>query len=172
MTPTITPCTMTDLETLQKISIETFTDTFAEDNDPKDLQEFLDTAYALPQLTSELNNPNTFFYFVHVNNQVAGYLKLNINDAQTEDDFENGLEIQRIYIRKNHKKMGLGQRLFEKSKEVAKELNKDQLWLGVWEHNKPALAFYAKQGLTKHSQHDFVLGDDVQTDFILVLDLT
>ncbi|MGX7420445.1 GNAT family N-acetyltransferase [Carnobacterium gallinarum] len=171
MTPIITPCTINDLETLQKISIETFIDTFAAYNDPKDLQDFLDTAYALLQLTSELNNPNTFFYFVHVKDELAGYLKLNSNDAQTEDDFQNGLEIQRIYIRKNHKKMGLGQLLFEKSKKVAKELNKDQLWLGVWEHNKPALAFYEKQGLAKHSQHDFILGDDVQTDFIFVLDL-
>lgn len=166
MTPIIILCTINDLEILQKISIETFTDTFAADNDPKDLQDFLDTAYSLPQLTSELNDPNAFFYFVHVNDELTGYLKLNINDAQTEDDFPNGLEIQRIYIRKNHKKMGLGQLLFEKSKEVAKEFKKDQLWLGVWEHNKPALSFYEKQGFTKHSQHDFVLGDDIQTDFI------
>lgn len=85
---------LTDINELQKVSVETFHDTFAAQNTEKNMQDYLSNSYKLETLTKEINNPNSFFYFV-LNNEddIMGYLKLNINDAQSEDDFENALEI-------------------------------------------------------------------------------
>ena len=104
---------LTDINELQKVSVETFHDTFAAQNTEKNMQDYLSNSYKLETLTKEINNPNSFFYFV-LNNEddIMGYLKLNINDAQSEDDFENALEIERIYIRKNFQKQGLGKVLY------------------------------------------------------------
>lgn len=70
---------LTDINELQKVSVETFHDTFAAQNTEKNMQDYLSNSYKLETLTKEINNPNSFFYFV-LNNEddIIGYLKLNI----------------------------------------------------------------------------------------------
>lgn len=104
MTKTIKKCTTADLATLQKLSIETYTDTFGEFNTPENLQAYLNEAYNDKILTNELANPNSEFYFVYIDENLAGYLKINTLDAQSEKMPDNFLEIQRIYIRKLYKR--------------------------------------------------------------------
>jgi diamine N-acetyltransferase len=43
----------------------------------------------------------------------------------------------------------------------------DTVWLGVWEHNPRAIAFYEKWGFEKFGAHDFLLGTDLQTDILM-----
>jgi len=43
----------------------------------------------------------------------------------------------------------------------------DVVWLGVWEQNNRALAFYQKFGFKKTGDHIFCVGDDPQRDVIL-----
>lgn len=127
-----------DLPELIAISRETFADTFGKDNSPEDMAKFLDENYNEDKLGGEIATPGSFFYFLKVDGDVAGYLKLDVDDAQNEEVDPNGLE-----------------------------WSKSVLWLGVWEHNENAKNFYASRGLTRFSEHVFVLGDDCQTDFLL-----
>ncbi|MBU5583209.1 GNAT family N-acetyltransferase, partial [Enterococcus sp. S181_ASV_20] len=108
-----------DLLELQKISTETFSDTFAEQNDSDNLEEYLIEAYHLEKLKKEMMNSNSRFFFIYLDNQLAGYLKLNIDLAQTEKIDRNGLEVERIYIRKEYKRQGLGRQLLEFAIELA-----------------------------------------------------
>lgn len=156
-----------DLAVLKALSIKTFTDTFAKDNTPEDLKNYLDQAYTEEKLTSELQTKDSEFYFIYSDDQLAGYLKLNINEAQTETIEEDALEIERIYIDSNFKRLGLGKRLYTKAIERAKELNKTAIWLGVWEHNIAAMKFYHKMGFTQVGQHAFYMGEDEQIDLIM-----
>ena len=160
---------LTDINELQKVSVETFHDTFAAQNTEKNMQDYLSNSYKLETLTKEINNPNSFFYFV-LNNEddIMGYLKLNINDAQSEDDFENALEIERIYIRKNFQKQGLGKVLYNIATTKATQLGKQRIWLGVWEFNHNAKAFYQHLGFEFNGSHTFNMGDEPQTDLIMV----
>lgn len=156
-----------DMPELIAISRETFADTFGKDNSPEDMAKFLDESYNEDKLGGEMATPGSFFYFLKVDGEVAGYLKLNVDDAQSEEVDPNGLEIERIYLRKSFQHQGLGKKLFEFAEEKGREWSKSVLWLGVWEHNENAKNFYASRGLTRFSEHVFVLGDDRQTDFLL-----
>lgn len=157
----------TSLTLLEEISRETYFDTFAADNTEKDMKDYLDYAYAPEKLRAELNNPESEFYFIHTDGKLAGYLKLNYGSAQTEPIDPQGLEIERIYVRLNFKRQGLGNQLFQKAVARAGELNKHSIWLGVWENNQPALNFYKKIGFKRVGQHSFFMGDDEQTDYLM-----
>ena len=106
-------------------------------------------------------------FFLLDNEEIVGYLKLNIDDAQTEDIAENAVEIERIYIRSDRKRKGYGTIFIEKAEQFAKEKNKKVIWLGVWEENLSALSFYKKKGFIQISSHSFFMGDDEQTDLIM-----
>jgi ribosomal protein S18 acetylase RimI-like enzyme len=45
------------------------------------------------------------------------------------------------------------------------------MWLGVWDQNVKAIEFYRRQGLSEFSKHDFLLGNDQQTDILMKLKL-
>lgn len=160
---------ITDLENLQKISITTFRETFEEVNTEEDMQKYLTENLSLEKLKAELENPNSEFYFSEKENQILGYLKLNFGDAQTENQGNEALEIERIYVLKEFLPLKIGQILFEKSIEIAKEKNMKFIWLGVWEENKRAIRFYEKNGFEVFGKHDFILGEDVQTDLLMKL---
>ena len=159
---------LTDINDLQQISRQTFLETFGSQNNAKNMSEFLDEAYKIEKLEKEINNPNSTFFFLKVKNQIAGYLKVNEKDAQTEKIVPNALEIERIYLKQSFQHQGLGLVLIKLAEEIAKKKNKNNMWLGVWEKNYQAQAFYKKDGFVRISQHTFVVGEDPQTDFILV----
>ncbi len=161
---------LSELEELQKISVQTFVDTFSEQNSEEDMQNYISEKLNLDQLKSELENPNSEFYFAENNVGISGYLKLNFGDAQTEVQSQNSVEIERIYVSKEFLGLKVGQILFEKSLEIAEERKADFIWLGVWEENHRAIRFYEKNGFEVFGKHDFKLGNDVQTDLMMKLD--
>lgn len=167
----IRKCTLEDLPVLQKISMETFRDTFQDQNTAEDLQNYLEKAYNAKQLKIELLNPDSAFYFLFDQNELAGYLKININVAQTESIDADALEVERIYILPSFKGKGLGKTLIQKAIELAQKHHKNKLWLGVWEHNLAGLRFYEKMGFVQTGAHSFYMGEDEQTDFIMTKEL-
>jgi ribosomal protein S18 acetylase RimI-like enzyme len=171
MTIKIKQCALEDLRTLQEISTDTFIETFKDQNSPENLSAYLERALNLNQLEKELSNPSSQFFFVYFKNEVAGYLKVNTNDAQSEEMGDESLEIERIYIKSKFQKQGFGKYLFNKAMERAMELNKKEIWLGVWEKNKNAIAFYKKMGFVQNGYHSFYMGDEEQTDFIMFITL-
>jgi len=156
-----------DLEALRNLSIQTFMETFEEVNTEEDMQKYLDENLSIEKLKSELENPNSEFYFAENNDEILGYLKLNFKDAQTEKLEENHFEIERIYVLKTFLGEKIGQILFDKAIEIGREKNLEYVWLGVWEENHRAIKFYEKNGFEIFGKHDFVLGEDVQTDLLM-----
>lgn len=169
---TIKPITTSDVEKLQKVSRETFKATFDPYTAPNDMVRFLEEDYETVKLVKEIENPNSRFYFLMVQNEIAGYLKINVGDAQTEHLRENALEVERIYLRSSFQHRGLGNVLLDFAKKTAREEGKDYMWLGVYEKNVPAQHFYKRHGFSKVSQHTFQVGSDPQTDWLLVKKLT
>ncbi len=167
MTTKIRKCTLEDLRKLQEISVETFTETFKDQNSAENLNAYLERALNVKQLEKELSHPFSQFFFVYLNHEVAGYVKLNANDAQSEAMDEESLEIERIYIKSKFQKRGLGKQLLNKAIETALEQDKKKIWLGVWEHNDNAVAFYKMMGFVQTGCHSFQMGDEEQLDLIL-----
>ncbi|MDX1259116.1 GNAT family N-acetyltransferase [Exiguobacterium sp. K1] len=160
-------CDVKDVEALQAISVETFTDTFGSENDPQHLEDYLKQSYGREKLIRELERPDSFFFFIKSNEKIAGYLKLNVGAAQTEPMEGNTLELERIYIRSDYQGTGLGKRLLEKTLEIAQGQGMDQVWLGVWEENHHAIRFYQRFGFVQTGAHSFFMGEDEQVDWIM-----
>ncbi|MCM2674928.1 GNAT family N-acetyltransferase [Alkalicoccobacillus plakortidis] len=163
----IEKCKLKDVELIQKVSIETFNDTFKDQNSSDNMEAYLLKAYNLNQLEKELKNDSSEFYFIYVNDKIACYLKINVNEAQSEQMGSDYLEVERIYIRKDFQSKGLGKHLFEKVITIATDLGKKKIWLGVWEENKKALEFYHRLGFFQTGAHSFYMGDDEQIDLIM-----
>lgn len=159
---------ISEVEKLQEISRKTFKETFEAVNSEENMQSYLQEKLSIEQLTPELSNPNSEFYFAQQENEILGYLKLNFNEAQTEK-VEEGYEIERIYVLKAYHGMKIGQMLFEKAISIGKERKMKSVWLGVWEENHRALRFYEKNGFEVFGTHTFVLGSDTQTDLMMKL---
>ncbi|MFE3573370.1 GNAT family N-acetyltransferase [Lysinibacillus sp. NPDC059133] len=167
MTVKLAKCSIGDLIKLQEVSIETFNDTFKDQNSPENMKTYLEKAFNTIQLEKELSNLNSEFYFIYYDEETAGYLKVNVNEAQSEQMGDESLEIERIYIRNKYQGKGLGKHLINKAMEIAVAQNKKSIWLGVWEKNDNALGFYKKIGFIQTGAHSFYMGDEEQIDIIM-----
>lgn len=159
----IVACDSDDLAAIQRISRQTFYDTFSAVNTKENMTTFLDNAYSKEQLQKELDSPSSQFYLAKVDGDIAGYTKENFDNEE--------FELERIYLEKSYQKFGLGKLLVDHAIGSAKLQKADHIVLGVWEHNENAKAFYQKLGFKKIGQHVFQLGDDPQMDYIYRKDL-
>ncbi|WP_416441420.1 GNAT family N-acetyltransferase [Leeuwenhoekiella sp. A16] len=160
-----------DLDQLQRISKQTFAETFSSGNSEANMNDYLENSFSAKKLQNELNDTNAEIYFVELDKQVIGYLKVNFGQSQTEIKDVNALEIERIYVLSEFHGKKIGQLLYEKAMQISRQRNVDYVWLGVWEENLRAIRFYEKNGFVKFDKHIFKLGDDEQTDIMMKLTL-
>lgn len=168
----IKKCSLDDILDLQKIYRQTFFETFSEQNSEENMRIFLDKAYNEEKLKSEIEDKESETFLAVENQKTLGVLKINTGNAETESGLENSLEIQRIYILKESKGLGIGTVFMNLAEKKARELGVSFIWLGVWEKNFPAQKFYTDKGFRRFSEHAFVLGDDIQTDFLMKKELS
>ena len=165
------PCAGEDINILRELAIKTYDETFAHLNTEEDMTAYLTDAFNIDKLHDELNDKNSDFYFLHYNNTIVGYLKLNEAPSQSDVNDHDSLEIERIYVAGEFQGAGLGRYLMEQAIGIATKRGKKYVWLGVWQKNEKAIRFYRKNGFYKVGTHTFVMGEDVQTDYIMCKDL-
>ena len=167
----ITKAKVNDIDQLQKIGRQTFLETFSETNTEQNMKTYLEDGFSVEKLTSELSDKNSEFYFAILEDEIIGYLKINFGESQTELKDSKALEIERIYVSKKFIGKNVGQILYDKAVEIARENHANFIWLGVWEENPRAISFYKKNGFVEFDKHIFKLGDDEQTDIMMRLKL-
>lgn len=167
MSVTITPATLHHLPALQAISRDTFYEAFAALNTPTDMAKYLNDNFNPQKLTTELTNPHSHFFIAWHGTEPIGYLKLNLGPAQTDLHDDAALELERIYVKSAWHGRQVAQQLYRTAEDVARTHGKAYIWLGVWEHNARAIAFYTRLGYTAFSSHIFMLGHDPQTDILM-----
>lgn len=167
----IKKCVASDIITLSKISRETYEDTFSTSNSHSTMNKYLNYAFSEQKLYNELLNKDSSFYFFYVDGDLAGYIKINESESQTDVNDPNSLELERIYLKRSYQDKGLGKILLNYAVNIAAENNKSYIWLGVWEKNAKAIQFYRKNGFYKFGTHPFIMGSEEQTDFIMKRDL-
>ena len=163
----ISPVTIQDINVLQDLSIETFSETFGQQNPPEDLELYLEKAFNPQQLIKEIMDSNTNFYFIFQEALLAGYIKLKNVSLPEHSFLGEALEVERIYVRKPYQHLGLGKHLLDFASEEAQRTHKKYLWLSVWEHNPTAYGFYKSQGYVECGSRHFHLGTLAQTDLIM-----
>jgi diamine N-acetyltransferase len=166
------PCESADLDTLRTIAYRTYDEAFRHMNTPANMDAYMEAAFARGKLEAELRNPLSAFLLLYSDGVLAGYMKINEGAAQTDLADPAALEIQRMYVLRDFQGLGLGRALIEKAREIARKKEKTFLWLGVWEKNENAIAFYRRMGFRKTGTHPFVMGADHQRDHVMRSEVT
>ena len=168
---TIREVTQRDIDQLQAIGKQTFTEAFAADNSAEYMSAYLERAFSLERLTVEIADKDSEFHFALHGESPIGYLKINTGNAQTEIKANDGLEIERIYVLKEYYGKQAGQLLLSTAIEVARQKQVKYVWLGVSEENPRAIRFYEKNGFVKFDEHIFNLAGDEQVDIMMKLEM-
>ena len=164
------PAVASDFDALLALSRITFVETFAEFNSAEDNAAYLAHNLGEERFQAEVRHPKSQFYVAERGETLVGYLKLNHGDAQTEPKGPEALEIERIYVLKSEFGTGAGRQLLDTAFLVFQAGPYKVLWLGVWEKNERAIAFYQKNGFKIIGEHIFQLGSDAQTDYVMEWD--
>ncbi|MFT0846714.1 GNAT family N-acetyltransferase [Actinomycetaceae bacterium L2_0104] len=160
-------CTEYDVDELAHVSAETFVEAFGDQNSAEDLDAYMRKAFAREKLVDELGNRGSLFFLAYLDGELAGYLKLNLGEAQSEDIGSCALEVERIYTLARFKRRGLGRTMMARAFDEAASRSLNTVWLGVWEHNRAAREFYEHLGFVAFGSHVFTLGSQEQTDLLM-----
>jgi ribosomal protein S18 acetylase RimI-like enzyme len=164
----IKTATEQDAELIANISRETFYKTFAEHNTQTDMDKFMSEQFSKEKLMAEVGAGGNTFLLAYVDDEPAGYVFLK-EGSHKNLATNNAIEISRLYALNSFIGKGIGKALMQSAIELAKAQNKETIWLGVWEHNQRAIQFYQSFNFQKFDEHDFILGNDVQRDWLMQL---
>lgn len=165
---TVRPARADDADALAELAARTFRETFGADNDPEDLALHLATAYGPAQQSRELSDPNILTIVAEEEGSLAGFAQLRRGTTPAAVTGPAPIELWRFYVAADWQGRGLAQRMMAHVIDAAQRAGAATLWLGVWERNPRAIAFYRKAGYVDVGAHVFVVGTDPQTDRLMV----
>jgi len=154
-----------DATLIADMSRRTFYESFSADNTAENMTLFLDTQFTKEALVAEVGQPGNVFLLATLDDQPAGYARLAENTPPPELGPGSAIEIVRIYAEQWAIGKGVGNALMKYALDLSRQKGLEYIWLGVWEHNHRAKAFYTKWGFEKFGEHIFVVGTDPQTDW-------
>lgn len=156
-----------DAAALTQLAIRTFTDAFAKDNTPEDVAEFFAQNYTEAHQQREIADPGLATLVAEHDGALVAFIQVQ-TDAPNADVAPTACaEVRRLYVMSDWHGRGLAPKLIERGCEVARQHDAGTLWLGVWERNARAIAFYKKNGFDVVGEKSFQLGGDLQRDLVM-----
>ena len=173
---TIRTATREDASVLSDFAAAVFTETFAADNDPADLAAYLAEAFRPDVQAAEIADPAGVVLLAEAPGRagadgLAGYAHLVASDAPAAVVGPAPIELKRLYVHRDWHGRGVAAALLRAAISEAGRRGAGTVWLGVWEKNRRAIAFYAKHGFVRVGEHTFQLGRDPQTDWIMAVEV-
>ena len=162
----IEEATKKDATLIADMSRQTFYDSFAADNTQEDMEKFLNEQFTREKLMEEVGAKGNIFLLAYEGNEAVGYARMRETPNPVILDGGPAIEIARIYAVQKSIGKGVGSAL-KQCIEKAKQKKAQMIWLGVWEKNYKAIAFYSKWGFEQFGEHVFMLGNDPQTDWLM-----
>jgi ribosomal protein S18 acetylase RimI-like enzyme len=157
-----------DAELIADFSREAFYETYAAQNTKTDMDKFLSEQFSKAQLMAEVGNQGNHFILAHIDDKLVGYVFMK-EGLHADLSTPNAIEIVRLYAHSSFIGKGVGKTLMQAAIAYAAKESKQTIWLGVWKQNQRALQFYHAFGFEKFSEQDFILGNDVQRDWLMQL---
>jgi len=167
VTATIRVATAEDAERVSELAARTFRETFAADNTAEDMAAYLAATFTPERQRSELEDPGQRVFLLEIDGVAVGYAQLTRSTPDAAVTDKSPIELARFYVDGAWHGRGYAQQLMCAVVDEAVRIGARTLWLGVWERNPRAIAFYRKHGFVDVGAHPFVLGHDVQTDRIM-----
>jgi ribosomal protein S18 acetylase RimI-like enzyme len=156
-----------DARLLAELGARTFAETFAEENSPEDMAAYLDANFNLERQAAELADPASAFFIAEVGGLAAGYAQLHAGEPEEGVEGSKPVELVRLYVSREWLGRGVGEALMRACVDEARRAGHGTMWLGVWERNGRAQAFYRKWDFREVGEHVFQLGSDPQRDILM-----
>jgi ribosomal protein S18 acetylase RimI-like enzyme len=172
MAISIRPAAIADAASLSRLAAATFRETFEEENTPDDMARYLSAAFTTEQQAAEIAAPTGVVLLAEHHTasgepELVGYAHLVSGTPPEAIRGPEPLELKRLYVARAWHGRRVAQALMDAAIAAACARGARTLWLGVWERNPRAVAFYAKYGFARVGEHTFALGADLQTDWLL-----
>jgi diamine N-acetyltransferase len=156
-----------DASLLAELGARTFSETFAADNTPHDMTAYLAANFNLAQQTAQLNDRASTFLIAEVTGLAVGYAQLHAGAPAEGVAGPRPIELVRLYVSSEWLGRGVGEALMRACVDEARQTGHGTIWLGVWEQNGRAQAFYRKWDFHAVGEHVFQLGSDAQRDILM-----
>lgn len=164
----ISKASSNDALQLAHISRTTFYEAFADQNTEADMELHLKEYYSIDKMKAELEDPMVCFFLAYSDKELVGYLKMSRHSKPKEEtSLDAPIELERIYTLNKMIGKGVGKFLMQTAFASALENGNKTIWLGVFQKNETAISFYTKWGFEIYSEHEFVVGKDIQTDWLM-----
>ncbi len=161
----IRQATVDEAETLAELSATSFHQAFDGSSKQENVDDYVNLAFNPAQLAQELRDPQSTFGLAELHGQAIGYYKLVVGKVPDCVPDRNAMELSRLYVRQEFIAQKIGAALMQRALDEARAQGFTTIFLGVWEHNHRAQAFYQKWGFARVGAHIFQMGDDPQTDW-------
>jgi diamine N-acetyltransferase len=171
LTVRIRPAGAPDAPWLAALAERTFRETYTAHNTPDDMERYVTGHFGPARQEAELRDSRMITLVAEDDGRAAGYAQLARGAAPESVTGPAPMEIVRFYVDRPWHGRGLAQTLMAAAVEAARAAGARTLWLGVWERNERAIAFYRKSGFVDVGTQTFVLGIDHQRDLVLARSL-
>lgn len=164
-----------DAAALTAFALRVFSGTYGAYNTAEDLAVYLADAYSEAHQAREIANPDIITLVAAEDGHLAAFAQVRRQPPPEGIEADAGIEIWRFYVDPAWHGRGLAQRLMACTLDAARELaagkGSRKVWLGVWERNPRAIAFYEKCGFRDVGPKSFLFGRDLQTDRVLIAEI-
>lgn len=169
MNISIRKATIDDAHILAELGGTTFYDTFRSFHTEEDMQQYIKKAYSVELMNENLSKDSIQYFIVFDDEKPIGYVKLIKNVTHDKLTTEKNIELEKIYVLKNYFDKKVGKELMTEAINYSRENNFETLFLGVWQENARAIAFYKKFGFETFTLRTFQLGKTLCDDFLMKL---
>ncbi len=164
---TIRVACLEDAALLSELGAEAFSQAFGKDNTPEDMAAYLAGSFSPARQAEELSRPGSTFFILESAGKTAGYAHVQESRPPTCITGSRPVELSRFYLLRDWIGKGLAAPLMQACIAEVQGRGGDVLWLGVWQKNARAIAFYKKSGFEIAGTQTFLLGSDLQHDYVM-----
>ncbi len=156
-----------DSSLIADIGASTFEASFGANNRLEDMEQYLSLSFSKAHIEAQLAEPSTIFLLAYEDCKAVGYVMLRVSKKPISVTGTKAVELVRFYLEEEIIGKGYGSTLMDSCLEEAKKNGHRTIWLGVWQKNLRAIRFYENCGFTKVGTKEFILGSDLQHDYIM-----
>jgi ribosomal protein S18 acetylase RimI-like enzyme len=164
---TIRRAAQSDAGPLADLAARTFRVTFEASTSPEDMDAHLAGSYGPALQLAEIASPEITTLLADCG-VLAAFAQLRCGPSPSCVTAARPVEVWRFYVDQPWHGRGIAQRLMQAAIDEAALMGATAVWLGVWENNARAIAFYGKLGFVDVGSHEFLVGNDPQTDRVMV----
>lgn len=159
--------TESDADLLASLGATTFYESFAAQNTPENMTGYLAATFGPEKQQAELADPRNTFLIAENAGVAIGYAHLRVGKSPASVSDPKAIELVRLYVSSTFQGSGVGGRLIDACLTEARQAGHQTIWLGVWQQNTRAQAFYHRWDFSIVGEHVFQLGDDPQMDWLM-----